>query len=1166
MTFKDVPNKVDFVALEQEILEFWRETDAFNELRRLRAKTEKEYGIFSFIDGPITANNPMGAHHAWGRTYKDLYQRYQAMLGKNQRWQNGFDCQGLWVEVNVEKRLGFNSKREIEKFGLAKFTNECKHQVLNFAAIQTEQSQRLGYWMYWNDTDMLRMLRDKLVEDPMQTITVQGPEGPVTDTVEQIVGLLGMPQLGGSYFTFSNENNYQIWAFLKRCFEKGWVYKGHDVMPWCARCGTGISQHEIVTEGYQEVTHESVFVRFPLVSKPEGSSKTLRVSEKEALLVWTTTPWTLTSNVAAAVGPELTYVKVQAADDWTYYLAEGAMKNTLIGKANTVVDKLPGKAMLGWEYTGPFDELPAAKEAFAEKDYTHRVIAWKEVGEDEGTGIVHIAPGCGAEDFALSKEFDLPVIAPLDENGIYIEGFDWLTGQSAHDVAPAIFENLSEKGFYYRKQRYAHRYPHCWRCGNELVYRLVDEWFINMGELYDKPYEEVTSAEKAASFRYQIMDSVNQANWYPSFGYDREMDWLRNMHDWMISKKRYYGLALPIFECPACGRFHVVGSREELKERAVAGWENFEGHTPHRPYIDAVKIACPACGEPVSRITDVGNPWLDAGIVGISTTHYSTDRAYWEKWYPADWISESFPGQFRNWFYSLLAQSTLMADGVGPFKNLFSYATLYAEDGREMHKSWGNMIEFNEAADTMGADTMRWLYASCKPEQDLRFGYHIGDDMRRRFLIPLWNVYSFFVTYANLDGWDPDEDQRLKIDDSEVNHQSSIINHQSSIINHQSPIVAHAELDRWVLERVKETAVSVRAALDSFDSEKATQRLDALLDDVSNWYVRRSRRRFWKSEADDDKNAAYATLRQALVEFIKLLAPFIPFTTEAMYQNLVRGVDPDAPASVHHTLYPAADADELDHHLLDKMRLAITAASLGRSARSAADIKLRQPLSKARVNVATQEEQDNLVELADVLKEEINVKEIEVVSEVGDLVNYKLMPNNRILGPKFGKLFPKVRQALLALDPAVAARTLQAGEALTLLVDGQTITLGSEDVLVQTESRGGLAVASDKGVTVAIDTELTPELAQEGYARDLVRAINNMRKDAGLEISDRIDLSYEAAGDVAAALVNYADYIKQETLTLTMTAVPLPDAAYEETITVGDQSVTIALHRAAPRS
>ncbi len=1143
MSFKDVSNKVDFVELEQKTLKFWQETDAFNELRRLRAQSNKR---FSFIDGPITANNPMGVHHAWGRTYKDLYQRYHAMLGKNQRWQNGFDCQGLWVEVEVEKELGFKSKRDIEAFGLENFVKLCKARVLNYAAVQTEQSIRLGYWMDWNSPDELRRLSALIKEDPQQETTIQGPNGPISGTVEQVVGMLGLPEVGGSYFTFSNENNYMIWRFLKMCRDNGWLYKGRDVMPWCARCGTGISQHEIVTDGYFEVTHESVFVKFPIVSKTSEVSKTSGVSENEALLVWTTTPWTLTSNVAAAVGPELTYVKVQHEDGWTYYLAEEAVKNSLIGKFE-VVDRLKGEDLVGWTYRGPFDELPAAMSAFTEASYIHRVIAWKEVGAAEGTGIVHIAPGCGAEDFQLSKENALPIIAPLNENGVYIDGFGWLTGQHSQEVAEAIFESLREKAVYYRKQRYAHRYPHCWRCKTELVYRLVDEWFISMGEQYDKPREEVTAEEKARSLRYQIMDRVEKINWYPGFGYDREMDWLRNMHDWMISKKRYWGLALPIWECEECSHFTVIGDEDELEERAVEGWEQFEGHTPHRPFIDAVKIACPECGGKVSRIKDVGNPWLDAGIVAFSTLGYRHHPELWAKWYPADFISESFPGQFRNWFYSLLAQSTVLGDEP-PFLNLFGYSTLLAEDGREMHKSWGNSIEFNEAADEMGADTMRWLYASCKPEQNLLFGFGKGDETRRRFLIPLWNVYSFLVTYANLDNWTPESgDWRVE------NGQTTP----------QSPNRAHAELDRWILERVAETAVSVRTSLDKYDAEKATQALEALLDDLSNWYVRRSRRRFWKSEADTDKTAAYRTLYQVMVKFIRLLAPFIPFTTEAMYQNLVRSIDPNAPLSVHHTLYPEADAASLDRRLLDKMGLAITTASLGRSARSAADIKLRQPLAKARVNVASQQAQDDLQELAGVLAEEINVKEIEVVSEVGELVNYVLLPNNRVLGPKFGQKFPQVRQALLALDPAEAARTLQAGQPLTLDVAGETVSLSDEDVLVQTESRGGLAVASDKGVTVAVDTELTPALVQEGYARDVVRQVNNMRKDAGLEISDRITLGYQgAAGDVAAALTRFAEYVQQETLTVSLLAGSLPDVLYSQTITIGDQDVTLQLRKA----
>lgn len=1127
MALQEVNNKPDFVALEQEILAFWRETNAFEKLRQLRKDASEHW---SFVDGPMTANNPMGVHHAWGRTYKDLYNRYHAMQGKELRWQQGFDCQGLWVEVNVEKELGFESKRDIEAYGLAEFIKLCKMRVLKYAAVMTKQSQRLGYWMDWNDTDELEMLRQALGENDQQKVTIKGTDGEVSGTAEQVVGQLGMPQVGGSYFTFSDENNYQIWRFLKTVDERGWLYQGTDVMPWCARCGTGISQHEIVTDGYKDITHESVYVKFPLVGR-----------ENEALLVWTTTPWTLSSNVAAAVGPELTYAKVKHRDGWTYYLAKDAMKSTLIGKPERdyeLVEEMMGAELLGWEYVGPFDELPASQEAFGEMAYTHRVISWKDVGSDEGTGIVHIAPGCGAEDFALSKEHHLPVIAPLDENGVYLEGFDWQTGRNVldPDFAGEVFEAMKASGAFYRKQKYTHRYPHCWRCATELVYRLVDEWFISMGELYDKPREHVTAGEKAASLRYQIMDSVDDANWYPSFGYDREMDWLRNMHDWMISKKRYWGLALPIWVFED-GSYYVVGSYDELRELAVEGWETFEGHTPHRPYIDAVKIRHPETGLVGMRIKDVGNPWLDAGIVALSTVHYSEDRDYWEKWYPADWISESFPGQFRNWFYSLLAQSTVLT-GRGPFKNLFGYATLLAEDGREMHKSWGNSIEFNAAANKMGADTMRWLYASCKPEKNLRFGYGVGDETRRRFLIPLWNVYSFLTTYAALDGWEPAGSW------GEAK---------------PSPDSGNAQLDEWIVARLDETTLGVRGALDVYDAERATQVAEAFLDDLSNWYVRRSRRRFWRSEADADKGAAYATLYHVLVEYTKLLAPFIPFVTEVMYQNLVRGVDLSAPESVHHCLYPMAEREALNWRLLDKMRLAITTASLGRAARSSADVKLRQPLAKARVNVGSQQEEADLRELADVIAEEVNVKELEIVSEVGELVTYKLLPNSKLLGPKYGKRFPQIRRALAAIDPADGARRVQAGEVLVLSVDGEGVPLGADEVLVQTEASGETAVASEKGVTVAVDTHLTPELEQEGAARDLVRAINNMRKEAGLEISDRIDLFYVAEGLAAEALANFADYVRQEVLAVRLESGELGEGAYREAFKIGNASVTVWL-------
>ncbi|MDY6877849.1 MAG: class I tRNA ligase family protein [Chloroflexota bacterium] len=1092
--FKPIPSSVDFVAQEHQILDFWQETNAFRKLIQLRQDGPR----WSFIDGPITANNPMGVHHGWGRAYKDLYHRFWAMKGHCIRYQNGFDCQGLWVEVEVEKEQGFHSKRDIEEYGIARFVRKCKERVLEYAAVQTEQSIRLGYWMDWNDLDVLRDLAGRLVRNPDEVITVKGPQGPVTDAVERIVGRLGLPELGGSYFTFSTENNYMIWTMLKRCWERGWLYKGRDVMPWCPRCATGISQHEIVTEGYREMAHPGVTLRLPLRGRPG-----------ESLLVWTTTPWTLSSNVAAAVGPELIYVKVRQGDQ-VFYLSKGALP-ILEGKYQ-VLEEMKGTTLEGWTYDGPFDELEAQQAAGGPQ--AHRVILWDEVGEAEGTGIVHIAPGCGAEDFVLSKEYDLPAIAPLDEEGVFLEGFGSLTGTNVSESAPRVFDSLREKELLYKVEDYTHRYPVCWRCGTELVFRLVNEWFISMDEL-----------------RYDMMEVTRQIRWIPSFGLDRELDWLRNMHDWMISKKRYWGLALPIWECKECGHFEVIGDEHELEERAVAGWEEFNGHTPHRPYVDAVKITCPQCGATVSRISDVGNPWLDAGIVSFSTLQYRTDQDYWQQWYPADWISESFPGQFRNWFYSLLAMATVL-ENTPPFKNCFSYATLLTEDGRAMHKSWGNMIEFNEAADRMGVDVMRWLYCRQKPEKDLLFGYGKADEVRRQFLIPLWNVYSFFVTYANIDRWAPSEPMNLRI--------TELVN--SGFVD--------SVLDRWILARLHEVTLRVTDRLENYDAYGATLAMEPFLDDLTNWYVRRSRRRFWKGEQDADKNAAYATLYHVLTTLCRLLAPIVPFVTEAMYQNLVCSVDTDAPESVHHTGWPVADEAAVDTGLLAQMALARQVAGLGRSARESAGIKLRQPLACALVHLEHGvSELDE--ELEALVRDELNVERVEFVGAAEDLVTYRLLPDNKVLGPRFGKRFPAVRAALAALEPVAAVRRLRARLPLRLDlvlsevegaegVEREEVELAPEEVLVREEPREGLAVASERGVTVAVDVVLTPNLVAAGLAREVVRRVQNLRKEAGFNLDDRIVTTYRADGELAEAIEMWRDFVVAETLSIELRS-GLPD-------------------------
>lgn len=1139
MAIKKALNEVDFIKLEHRTLKFWDEIDAFNTKRALH----KGKPNWSFIDGPITANNPMGVHHGWGRTYKDLFNRYWSMTGRELRYQNGFDCQGLWVEVEVEKEKGFKSKKDIESYGLDKFVRECKARVLQYAAVQTEQSIRLGYWMDWNKPEFLRELAEELLDDPLKELTVPGPNGPVTDTVEQIVGRLGLPELGGSYFTFSNENNYMIWKFLKKTWENDWLYKGADVMPWCPRCATAISQHEIVTDGYEELTHKSVTLRFPL-----------RDRKNESLLIWTTTPWTLTSNVAAAVGPDLTYLKVKVdlpapnqGQEHVLYLSKGTV-SILRGKYE-VLGELKGSEMEGWTYDGPFDELPAANSAGGLTELkelregiptsakeAHQVILWDEVGEEEGTGIVHIAPGCGAEDFQLSFDYNLPRVAPLNEEGYFIDQFDWLTGNHVSEATDGIFKNLEEKGILYHIEPYTHRYPTCWRCKTELVFRLVDEWFISMGENYDKPREELTKKEKEASLRYQIMDVVDQIRWIPDFGHARELDWLRNMHDWMISKKRYWGLALPIWVCDDCDHFHVIGDDQELKERAIEGYEALQGHTPHRPFIDEVILACDKCGSNMTRIPDVGNPWLDAGIVPFSTLSYRTDPGFWEKWYPAHWISESFPGQFRNWFYSLLAMGTVL-DNSPPFLENFSYASLHAEDGQEMHKSAGNSIEFNEAADKMGVDVMRWLYCAHKPENNLLFGYHKAEETRRHFIIPFWNVYSFFTTYAEIDGWAPS----LKDFDPDY-PEGPTPNSKNS-------------LDRWILGRLNQTVEQVGKDLENSNAYNTTLAFESLLDDLSNWYVRRSRRRYWKTETDLDKNTAYETLWHVLVKMSRTLAPVIPFLTEEMYQNLVRSIYSDARESIHHTLWPEVDKAAIDQKLIDQMKLARETASQGLSARSNVGIRVRQPLGKVLVYV--KEGRAELDEdLVDIVQDELNIKELEFIQDPKSLVAYKILPDNTVLGPKYGADFPEAKKALAELD---------SDEVVMLVNKGENISTSSgfvflpEEIIIRTEPAEGLSTGDSNLLTVGITTEITPELKEEGLAREIIRRIQDFRKQADFEISDRISLTYQASPGLSSALTKHRDYIMEEVLAVEMSEGKPESKMFTSTTSFEGEEATLGL-------
>jgi isoleucyl-tRNA synthetase len=997
--FQPLPDKPDHPALERDMLARWEAEGTFERLR------EQNRGgpTFSFMDGPITANAPAGVHHGIGRTYKDVYQRYRALRGCELRYQNGFDSQGLHVEVQVEKELGLDSKREIEEFGLAEFARRCRDFVARFSAIQTEQSKRLGMWMDWDN----------------------------------------------SYFTFSDTNIEYIWRFLKEVQRRGWLYKGHRATQWCPRCGTSLSKHEQAgEENYAELEHPSLFVRFPLRGRPG-----------EALVIWTTTPWTLPANVAAAVNPDAEYGRNDAGE----WVAVERFPQEHFDQ------RVRGSELVGLEYEGPFDDFAA------QAGVVHRVIPWDEVALDEGTGIVHIAPGAGAEDFELSRVHDLPVLTPIDESGRLLPGYGGFEGLSTEEVVTPVVDALRERGRLVEATSITHRYPICWRCRTPLVFRVVDDWFISADEI-----------------RQPMLDGNAEVEWTPPQYGKRMDDWLRNMGDWNISRRRYFGLPLPFYECE-CGTLNVVGSRAELEERAVSGLEQLE--ELHRPWIDAVRIRCESCDREVERIPEVGDAWLDAGIVHFSTLGwrnpewvpggYATgaskglsgadlpDHAYWEKWFPADWVSE-MRQQIRLWFYSQCFMAITL-DGRQPYRRVLTYEKVLDEDGREMHKSWGNSIELNDALERMGADVMRWLFCEQSPSQDMRFGYGPADEVKRRFLT-FWNSVKFLVDYANVSGFRPSWSE-LRPDD------------------------LSAPLDRWLVERTHGFVGAAAAAYEAYDTPSIVREYESFADDLSNWYIRRSRRRFW----DGDDEAAFRALWYALVQALRVVSPVLPFIADHLWRVLVL----DGPESVHLAGWP--DVPAADESLLAEIAEVRRVVALAHQARSGAGLKLRQPLRRLIV-----EGVDGASRHADVIADEVRVKEV-VFDRVESELRVK--PNLPVLGPRLGRELRSVQQAL------------QAGE-FDELGDGRFRVAGHElepgEVLVERGGREGFAVASETGLTVALDTALDDELVLEGRALDLIRAVNQLRKDEGLELTDRIVLTVpESERDVVE---RYSDRVAGEVL------------------------------------
>ena len=1006
--FARLPDKPDHDALERGILDLWESEETFRRLRELNADGPR----FSFVDGPVTANKALAVHTAWGRTLKDVFQRYKALRGHHQRYQNGFDCQGLWIEVGVERELGLNSKREIEEFGLAEFARRCRAKVVWSARELTEGSIRLGQWMDW----------------------------------------------GADYFTFSDTNIEYIWRFLRLMHERGRVYMGHRSTEWCPRCGTSLSQHELSQSGvYQDRSDPSLTVRFPLLDRPGQS-----------LVIWTTTPWTLPANVAAAVHPEALYGR-RKNGEWVMAARY---------PEETFDETVPGSALVGLRYEGPFDTLPPGAGV------EHRVIPWDEVSVDEGTGIVHIAPGCGGEDFELSRVHDLPILTPVDESGRFYDEYGWLHGTSTGDAADQIVGDLRERRLLVHAGLYEHRYPHCWRCDTPLIFRISDDWFLAVEEL-----------------RGPLLDANATVEWTPAYMGKRMDDWLRNMGDWNISRRRYYGLPLPFYPC-GCGQLNVIGSKAELLERATAPAEELE--ELRRPWVDAIRIRCESCGGEVERIAEVGDVWLDAGIVPFSTLGWESpeyvregyatgaargltsadlpDHAYWEEWFPADWVSE-MREQIRLWFYSQLFMSVALT-GRAPFRKVLGYEKMLDETGREMHGSWGNMIDAQDAFGRMGADVMRWQYCAQPPDRNLLFGFGPAREIQRR-LLTLWNSVTFLVQYGNVESFTP-RLADLEGVDAEL-----------------------GPLDRWLVERVR---LLVEEATDGYErwlTGDVVRAFEAFVDDLSNWYIRCSRRRFWNGD-----ETALRVLWHGLAQSLRVVAPIVPFLTEHLWQVLVREPCEGAADSVFLAGWPAPATP--DASVLEAMADARRIVDLGRTARSTSGVKLRQPLSRLVVEGATPGDG-----LAAIVREELRVKALELGRVESKLV---VKPNLPVLGPRLGKELGAVRAALAAgeFDDLGAGRFRAAGQELS-----------PGDVLVERSAREGWAIASSDGVTVALDTSIDEGLEREARVYELIHRVNSMRKEAGLALTDRIALTLPAAD---ADLLEHADWIKEETLATSLEA------------------------------
>lgn len=1020
--FKPISSKLDITELEESVLQFWKKKDIFQ-----KTMTEREGGPeYVFFEGPPTANGRPGVHHVLARVFKDMFPRYKTMRGFHVDRRGGWDTHGLPVEIEIEKKLGFTEKSEIEEYGIDRFNELCRESVFTYIQEWERMTDRIGFWV----------------------------------------------DLDRAYITYKNEYIESVWWSLKKLWDQDLLYQGYKVVPYCPRCGTPLSDHE-VAQGYEETEDPSVFVRMPLADKPNTS-----------LLVWTTTPWTLPGNVAVAAHPDEEYVLVERTlpeaegGKERLILARPLLENVFQEEEVEVIESFPGKKLKGKKYRPLFTFVDPDKPAY-------RVILEDFVTTEDGSGIVHLAPAFGEEDMDAALEHDLPVLMTVNPDGRFTADVRPWSGMFVKDADPLILEDLENRGLLFDVRTYVHTYPFCWRCDTPLLYYARGTWYIRTTEYKDK-----------------LLEYNQRINWRPEhIKNGRFGNWLENNVDWALGRERYWGTPLPIWECDECHHQTAVGSVQELSQQSGQDLSDLD---LHRPYVDEVVLPCPECEGTMNRVPELIDVWFDSGAMQHAQWHYPFENEEkFQEQHPADFICEAVD-QTRGWFYSLHAISTLLFDEES-FKNVICLGLILDEEGQKMSKSRGNVVSPWDVLKKHGADAFRWyLYTASPPGQERRFSSNLVGEVVRNFTLTVWNVYSFFVTYANIDEWDPKNEEPRD----------------------------YNPLDQWLRSELHTLIKEITRAFEDYDVLRATRPIQEFVDVLSNWYLRRSRRRYWKSEADADKNAAYTTLYEVLVTLSKLLAPTMPFLADAMYRNLVGSVEEDAELSVHLDDWPEFERELIDEKLNEDMSLVMKLASLGHAARNNSGIKVRQPLSEVSFSVGSASEAQTLKSYTDILTDELNVKEIRILSSADEAVTHNLNPYPRQLGQKYQALFPKVREAILDLDQKEAAEKLLNEEPIFVTVEGEELKILPEEVEVRAQAKEGLEVASDGAYLAALSTEITSDLKKEGLARDVVRRIQDFRKQADFDISDRIRILYQATSDLSEAIQEHKQYIMEETLTV----------------------------------